>query len=68
MIILAWTLLIVGLGGIVCVVGMCMSNAKYRRRLKKMRDEADTKRDCYFVLSDKTDPKPNQRPRVRFLP
>jgi hypothetical protein len=69
MIILAWILLVVGLAGMAAVVCISASNKRHQRRLEQMRDEADRKRDCYFVLSGKTDAKPEEpRPRARFLP
>jgi hypothetical protein len=66
MIILAWILLVLGLGGISTVVGISISEARHKRRLRRMRAEADRKRADYFVLSDKLDSQPARR--ARFLP
>jgi hypothetical protein len=67
MIILAWILLFVGLTGIAGVVGVSISEVRHKRRLRKMRAEADKRRDPYYVLYDKRDAV-SRRPRAKFLP
>lgn len=51
---IGWILLILGFaGGLATFICISISEARHRRRLQQMKEEADLKREDYFVLSDK---------------
>jgi hypothetical protein len=54
----------------VFVIAALIANDRDKQRFKEMREEADRKRDDYFILSDKIDEwRPARRNgRRRFLP
>jgi hypothetical protein len=66
---IAWSCLVVGLIGMAAVGLATLDNRRrHKRHLRKLRDEADRRRDDYSVFLRELDGSESPSSRPRFLP